>query len=361
MFLEQLKIEIKLYFRNKVAIFWAFAFPIGAILGLGFIFNPSGGISLPVGVVDADSSAASMEYRHYLEKNPVLSITNGRREILLERLNRNELMSVVVIQNGFGSKIKEKKAALEIYYNPLQPQNAALLFTLFGEINTQYDEQLTDYSPSIQLIKKPVEKIPGKKRYVDFLVPGLIGFSIMSASLFGVGLVLISHRERGNLKRLAVTPLKKSVFIAANITQRLLIISLQAASMILIAYLVFDVVSTGDYLSLTFSIVLSMITFISIGFVIASVSKTVEVAQGITQVFFLAMTFLSGAFFPADNLPQIVKPVIELLPLTHCINLMRGVFVAGHSLLEHGIEILILTGWTAACFLISRKMFRWTT
>ena len=197
--------------------------------------------------------------------------------------------------------------------------------------------------------------------FVDgaYLVPGLIGFSLMSTCLFSIGVVVVSYREKDKLRRLAVTPLPKAIFISGQILNRYLIVLLQAVLILAIALSFFEVTLVGSAIHLFAVLTVGMMAFIAIGYAVASVSATTETASGIANVLFLPMTFLSGVYFSVDGLPGFLQPLVEILPLTHLVRAIRAVFNEGLTVLDVWPQLAILAGWFVACFLFSVRRFKW--
>ena len=355
----QLIIEMKLFLRDRQTVFWNFFFPTFMILLFGYVFNTPDVFKLDVGIADEDRSQQSFALLDALLKIPVLNIEPGASHELRQALEKDEKKLVVIIPNGYENDLKNRNAQIEILYNPAQQQFLQVLHPLLMEIINRKSWEIAGMPPPIKIESTPIQPLEQGQSYIDFLVPGLIGFSLMATCLFSVGVVVVSYREKGKLRRLAVTPLPKSIFIAGQILKRYIIVLVQAVLLIGISAVLFDVRMVGDPLQFFIALTVGMFAFIALGYSIASVAQTPETASGIANVLFLPMTFLSGVYFSVDGLPDYLQPLIEFLPLTHLVNAIRGIFNNGATLDNFLPELGILAVWMVVCFTFSVRKFKW--
>jgi len=353
----QLKIEMKLFIRDRQTVFWTFFFPVFLILLLGFIFSKPNSIKFSVGLVDEDQSIQSQQLVTALKQFPVLKIEPGTKDEILTQLKENEKNIAIIIDQGFGESLNNGSTQIEILYDSTQIQ--ILQVSILKQIVDQFNWKILNTKPPIQIVKRPVQAKSRDVRYIDFLVPGIIGMSIMSTCLFTIGMVVVAYREKGKLRRLSVTPLPKHLFIAGQILNRYFIVLLQAFLLLGLGILVFKVQMVGNMLSFLVVLTVGMLTFIALGFVIASIAKTTETASGIANVLFLPMIFLSGVYFSVDGIPKFLKPFVEFLPLTHLVRAIRAIFNHGVSLFDVLPQLGVLTVWMMICFALSVKLFKW--
>lgn len=356
---NQLVMELKLFLRDRATVFWTFFFPVFMILLFGYVFNTPDVFRIDVGVADEDRSTESFALFESLLRVPVLSIEPGTTAELRKAIEKNEKGMVIIIPDGYAASLASRNATVEILYNPAQQQFLQVLQPLLQEIINRKNWEIAGMPPPIRIEATPLQPTERAQSYIDFLVPGLIGFSLMATCLFSVGVVVVSYREKGKLRRLAVTPLPKSIFIAGQILTRYLIVLLQAVLLIVISIVLFDVRMIGGIVSFFIALTIGMFAFIAIGYSIASIAKTPETASGIANVLFLPMTFLSGVYFSVDGLPEYLQPLVEFLPLTHLVNAIRSIFNNGTALLELLPEVGILAAWMVICFAFSVKKFKW--
>ncbi|MGM9988970.1 MAG: ABC transporter permease, partial [Bacillaceae bacterium] len=196
-------------------------------------------------------------------------------------------------------------------------------------------------------------------RYIDFLVPGIVAMMIMSNNMNGVAGQIAAWRERGILRRMQSTRLKASTFIAAQITARLVLNGVQALLVLLCAKLVFDITVQGSWFTLILFVILGTLAFMSLGFIIASIAKTPESAGPIAGLLTFPMMFLGGVFFPIQNMPAFLQPIVKILPISHLSTALRETMNVGVSITALWPQLLILVGWLVFGFTVASKTFKW--
>jgi len=359
MLIDQLVLEMKLFMRDRQVVFWTFFFPVFLILLFGFVFGRPSSIRFGVGIVDEDQSPQSQQLVSALEEVPVLILKQRTREEVLEELRDNERNLAVIIGPGYAQSLKRGDAQVEVWYDPSSMQTSEAGISILRQVVDQINWTVVDAKPPVTVVRKPVQDVRREVRYIDYLVPGVIGMSLMSTCLFSIGVVVVSYREKGKLRRLSVTPLPKPIFIAGQIFSRYLIVLLQAFLLIGLGILVFQVHMEGSLVSFLVMLTVGLLAFTALGFLIASVAKTTQTAAGIANVIFFPMMLLSGVYFSVDGLPKFFKPLVEFLPLTHLIRASRAIFNNGVPLISVLPEMGILAVWMVTCFALSVKLFKW--
>lgn len=196
-------------------------------------------------------------------------------------------------------------------------------------------------------------------RYIDFLVPGLLGMSLMGGGLWGVGYVIVDMRIRKLLKRFLATPMKRSHFLAAILASRLLFLLPEVLVLLLFSRLAFGVQTHGSYLGVLVFILLGALAFAGIGLLVASRAKTLESVSGLMNLVMLPMWVLSGIFFSSDRFPAVAQPAIKALPLTLVIDALRAVMLDGLPLHSQWQPLLGLSLWATISFALALRWFRW--
>ncbi len=241
--------------------------------------------------------------------------------------------------------LREKQQIFWVFVVPL-----LLLLILGFTMNNSNDMQ---YSMGV------VDRDGFELNYVDFLMPGLIGFSLLFTSLSSMAGSLVYARQQRILRRLTVTPLPKSVFISSWIIFLYVVIILMALFLIMVSRLVFDVQMKGGILSVLVVLTVGSLTFLAFGVALGARIRKIKTATSISQILLISITFLSGVFFPLHMLPGFLEFLVEFIPLTHFINAMRAVFNYGSPLSSIWYELSVLFAWMVACFLIALKTFCW--
>jgi ABC-type multidrug transport system permease subunit len=196
-------------------------------------------------------------------------------------------------------------------------------------------------------------------RYIDFLIPGLIGMGLMGGGLWGVGFVLVDMRVRKLLKRFLATPMRRSHFLLAVMLSRLFFTLTDIVVLLIFGYLMFGVRCQGNYLELTIAVLLGGASFAGIGLLVASRAQTVETVSGLMNLVMLPMWILSGVFFSSERFPEAVQPLINLLPLTALNQLLRGIMLEGKSLAALWPQLAILASYGVGTFAVALRVFRW--
>jgi len=196
-------------------------------------------------------------------------------------------------------------------------------------------------------------------RYVDFLVPGLIGMNMMGSGLWGLGFTIVIARSRKILKRFAATPMRRSHYLFSFMLSRLLFLFLEVAAVVVFAWLAFGFTVRGSWIALSLITLLGGFTFSGIGLLVAARPTTIEGVSGLMNFIMLPMWLLSGTFFSSERFPQVFQPFIKALPLTALNTLLRSVMNEGASLWSNWINVAILVAWLLISFLVALKIFKW--
>jgi len=360
--IKQITTHMKLFWRERASVFWSYAFPVFLILVFGAIFGRGdrSPISMRVSIADADHSYFSqLLIDSAFAQVPSFRVSTGELDSLLDNLKNGSGILVVEIPQGFGAALMAGDAKVTVHYNEANIQYNAAAQAILNTIEYRLAQRISGLKTPVEFAMESVTDTRQHRSYIDYFLPGLIGISILSTCLFSVGFVLTSYRERGNLKRLQVTPLPKWIFVLSIIIQRYIIIISQAVILVLIAIFVFGANIQGNLIEALAFLTLGMFTFISLGFLIGARIAKAETGAGIANLIFFPMMFLSGTFFPVDNLPGFLQPLLKALPLKYLVEGLRHIFVDGASIFSLGTEAAILTGFTIVFFLISLKIFRW--
>jgi len=346
--LRQFLMEWKLYSRERVSLFWAFAFPMRMLLGFGTIFRSGSGPSVAL-VVTQDAAAApgGRDLLAALAKTPVkvAELPAGEAEA---RWRKGETSAQLDrAGDGFALRVNSYLAA--------QGQVAAQLVQ-----EASLEAQLHREGQEPRLLPVRVES-PGHAHaanYAAFLLPGLLGMNLMSMGLFGVGMVNVSYREKGKFRRLAVTPLPKWIFLLGQVLHRLTVTLLQSALMLVLGQFAFGIANQGSYVLLTLVMALGTACFMAMGFALASFARTVEGYSGISNAFFFPMMFLSGTFFPVSSFSPGLQFFAKILPLYYVIDGMNQVLLFNNIPRALGDLAVVLIGGVII-FVLAISLFKW--
>ncbi len=372
--------QLRIFARNRQVIFFSLLFPILLMLMLGSFLGSSGGnISLQAYVIDGDESTASQQLIDTIGQQGIIEVVEPPVTVTdlngaLERLKNGDVQLIVEIPEGYGQSLEaaaaeaaggsggaeagsQPPAGVNVYYDETRMTTAQVGLTVINQVIDGISKSLTGYEPVLAVNPEGVQGV--QLEYIDFLVPGIVAMMIMSNNLNGVAGQIASWRERGILRRMQSTPLHASTFISAQITARLLLNGFQALIVLLVGYLFFETQVNGSWALLVMFVVLGTLTFIAMGFIIAGLAKTPESAGPIAGMISFPLLFLGGVFFPISNMPELLQPIVKLLPIAHLSTALRQVMNVGADLTMLWPETLLLLGWMAVSFIVASFTFKW--
>ncbi|MDF2947417.1 MAG: transporter permease [Bacillales bacterium] len=355
------KAQLKIFARNRQVLFWTFFFPVFIMLMFGAFVGKDQGIKLSTAIVDKDNTKLTKSTIKNIKESSLFNIKeNLDKDTAYERLENGNVDLIIEIPKGFTQKLNDQvRSPLEItvYYNEKNYSNAQVGITLVNNIFDNISKDAQNYNPLFKITPKGIEAI--KIEYIDFLVPGIVAMMIMNMNMNGVAGQIASWRERGILRRMQGTTLKASNFISAQITARLFLNGTQTFFVILLAWLVFDIQIRGSLVGLVLFTVLGILTFMSLGFIIAGIAKTPESAGPIAGFLSFPMLFLGGVFFPISNMPELLQPIVKTLPIAQLTTSLREIMTLGTSISELSFELFSLIGWMVVSFVIASFTFKW--
>jgi ABC-type multidrug transport system permease subunit len=199
---------------------------------------------------------------------------------------------------------------------------------------------------------------PGS-RYIDFLVPGLLGMTLMGGSIWSMGFAIVDARRRKLMKRLVATPMSRPYFLLSFLLSRLAMLVIEVGAFLGFAVLVFGVPVRGSLGLIAGVCVFGTLAFGALGLLISSRVRTIEAASGLMNLTMLPMWILSGVFFSSQRFPDAVQPIISALPLTALNDALRATMLQGATLVQIGPQIGVLAAWLLVCFPLALKLFRW--
>lgn len=327
------------FLREPEAIFWVFVFPVLLAGGLGIAFRNRPAESIRVGIMDrpgAHSVAAALERAPDIAPS-VFADEEARRAL------RTGKLALVVIPGDSTTYL----------FDPTRKDGRLARLKVDDAI--QRAAGRTD--PELVRDRRLTE--PGS-RYIDFLIPGLLGMNLMGSGMWGIGFNLVQTRRRKLLKRYLATPMRKSHFLASFMLSRLLFMVLEVAVLVGFGWAIFDVRVHGSLLDLMVVSVIGALTFAGLGLLVASRAQTIEGISGIMNVVMMPMWIFSGVFFSYANFPDVMRPFILALPLTPLNDALRSIMIDGTPLTANLPQVAAIAAWGGLSFLAALKLFRWS-
>lgn len=329
------RIRFMLVWREPEAVFWIFIFPILLAVGLGIAFRDRPPDVLPVGATS-------------LQLTRALSAEGGLRvEQMDESAGRHALDTGAIV---------------------------LLAIEQEGSVLYQYDDTNPDARNARLLADRAVQAAAGQReavvtrnnlvhetgsRYIDFVVPGLLGMNLMGSAIWGLGFAIVEARQKKLLKRMVASPMPRWQYLAAFLLSRLAMLVIEVVVFLGFAGVVFGVPFRGSLLELGFLCILTSMAFSALGLLISSRARTMEAASGLMNLVMLPMWILSGVFFSASRFPAVIQPFVRALPLTAANDAFRANMLQGVGIHHLGMQVGILLAWLVVPFAISLRIFRW--
>lgn len=330
--------RLREFYREPEAVFWVYGFPILMTVALGIAFRDQPQQTFRVDVIgpQAETAAAALDGERFV-------VALNEESIAKERLRTGRIDLVVTAES-----VKK----YDYLHIPTRPESQLA--------RSEVDLVLQKEAGRVDAAEVTSTKLeaPGG-RYIDFLVPGLLGMGLMGGGLWGVGFVTVDMRIRKLLKRFLATPMRKSDFLLSLMISRLLFMVPEVLLLLVFAWFAFGVGIAGSPVTVVFLILLGAISFAGLGLLIACRAKTLETVSGLMNLVMLPMWVLSGIFFSRERFPEFLQPAIRLLPLTALNDALRGVMLEGASLASLGHETITLALWGVVSFVLALKFFRW--
>ncbi len=364
-FMKMTGANLKMTYRERVAIFWMFLFPVLMMLLLGAIFGRSGQANITVGLVDKDQSVVTQAIAAGLGNIEAFKVSSGSEQELMQHLEDGKTNAVLVLEAGFFTSIQSgQPGTAVIYTDQSNPTVAGIASSSISQVMSQISQEMAkQYDPNLNipnLISVEQKSVTSSElSYVDFIVPGILAMTIMQAGLMGLALSFVALRERGILRRIKVSPVPLSRYLGSEIVASLFMVLIQSGLLLLVGWAVFHIHIRGNPIYIVTIILLGALSFLAMGFLIASAARTLKTAEMAASAINMPMMFLAGVFFPLSILPGFLATLAKFLPLYYLGHAMRQVMIQGQGLAAVWLDIVVLIGVGLACFALSLKLFKW--
>jgi len=346
-------------FRSPSAVVFSFAFPLVFILVFGFL-GGAGNVSVRASF-DSSTDTASYLYKA-INHIPGIHILEKNEEEIREDLEKGRMTAVISIK-------KNTEAASPAYFINLKsseavnPQNIQVLRSILTSIIDNMDKKQYPNTPTVAVINNNVEKIPGRVyRTIDFILPGQLGFSLLSAGVFGVAFLFFSLRQTLVLKRFFATPITRTYIVLGEGLSRVIFQLFTAIIILVVGHYFFHFTLIHGLLTFIELLVLSFIgllVFMAFGFVVSGIAGSESAIPPLANIVTLPQFLLAGTFFPIDNFPAWLQPLCKILPLTHLNDAMRNVAFEGAHLTDCWKQLGILAIWAVVGYALAIKVFKW--
>lgn len=348
------KVFLKIFLRDRQSIFFSLFFPI--IFMTVFAFANSGEVDpIELGIVNNSRSVVAADFTQMLVDNPLFNVAQGEEEPLREELVEGDKTMVLILPESFDAQ--SEGAELQLLVDAAQVQQLGLIMPLLEQTLISIEREFRNIEPMFTLAIEDVQA--RSQRYLDFLLPGLLAFTLMQLSIAGSGFNIVEYRRKGILKRLFVTPIKPRDFIAAIVLARMAIVLIQLTVLLLVAVLALNVSIVGNFASFYLIIMLGTFIFLCLGFCLGSVAKTQQAVMAVGNIVIFPQIFLSGIFYPIESMPELIQPLAKVLPLSFVSTAMREIANNGASLLAITPSLIGIAVWFVIAFILATRLFVW--
>src|SRR5262245_47196075 len=325
------------FLREPEAVFWVFAFPVLMALILGFAFRDRPPDRIPVGVAGgAPDLVAALDASPALRAVPFASLEEGRAALRTGKI-------ALLLQPG---------APVVYQFDPTRPDARVA--------RLEVDDAVQRAAGRTDPVAVRDDRVHEKgARYIDFLVPGILGLNLMGTGIWSIGFSVVNAHLKKTLKLMIATPMRRADYLLAQILSRFVFLLLEVAVILVFGVFAFGVPVRGSVLTLLFLSLLGALCFAGLGLLTASRAKTLEGASGLMNLVMVPMWLLSGVFFSSERFPKAVQPAIQALPLTGLNDALRAVMLEGQSLAGVSGEVLLLIAWGVGSFAIALRIFHW--
>jgi ABC-type multidrug transport system permease subunit len=330
--------------REPEVVFWVFVFPILLALGLGIAFRNKPAEVNRVAIVAGEGAARALE---------LLQASPQRRSVRTDVLPEAEALNQFRLGKYDLVVIPQAHGGLEYRYDPARPESLLARATVNDALQAAAGRK--DALPT----SEKASSEPGA-RYIDFLIPGLLGMNLMNSGMWGIGFALVEMRQRKLLKRFVATPMRRSDFLLALASSRLVLMLIELALLLGFGVLAFQMRLLGSWASVILISAVGALCFGGLGLLTASRAQKIETVSGLINVVMMPMWLLSGVFFSYERFPAILLPLIKVLPLTALNDALRATILEGASLAAQGTRLLVLLLWGGVSYLLALRWFRWT-
>ena len=369
--LELTLARIREFVREPEAVFWVFVFPVLLAVALGIAFRETGPPTVQV-AVEADRSrepgSRSDRLMEWLEGRSDIeavllspdeaarALRTGRVALVLQPA-RSEAAATGNPEAGEAASAPSPLPGLDsgglVYrYDPTRPDSRVARLVVDDALQRRMGRE------DVARMRDEAVVQPGA-RYIDFLIPGLVGLNLMGSGMWGLGFAVVQARTRKLLKLLAATPMRRTHFLLSFMLSRLVFLALEVVAVISFGWLAFGVSVQGSILELGVISLVGSMSFAGLGLLVAARTRTIEGVSGLMNLVMLPMWLLSGTFFAATRFPEFWQPVIQVLPLTALNDALRANINEGLPLAASLPDVLVMAAWGTVSFLLALRWFRW--
>ncbi len=351
--------SLKAILRSPSAVVFSIAFPLIFILVFGFIGGGNGKQSVKISI-EPSSDTSSPVYAA-ITKVSSIKVYEGRPVQVKEELEKGRITAIVkIVKTGLLSPAYTLQITSS---GAVMPQNLQILQCILNGVIAGMNQRFFATNQTVAVIDASITQIPGRQyKTIDFILPGQLGFSLLSSGVFGVAFLFFNLRQQLVLKRFYATPIKRPFIILGEALSRVIFQLLTAIIVIGVGHYAFGftlVHGLITFLAIMLLSFIALVLFMGFGFIVSGLAKNESTIPPFANLFTLPQFLLAGTFFSVETFPKWLQPICNALPLTHFNNAMRNIAFEGASLAACSKELLILGLWIIGVYAIAFKTFKW--
>lgn len=366
--------NIKMFLREREAVFFTFLFPIILMGLLGLAFGKAQDVNFNIGIVDKDNSIFSENFTEIIKNVSYFNVKELKENEANDTLKKGDLDIVILIPKNFGNRTNEtigiyyynlysqknltiNSTAIYIFYSNSYQGKSESAIAVVNAIITLMNKKMTNSTDIISIQSESVSTI--KFEFIDWMMPGIIAMSVMQTAIYSMSIFFVQAREKGIMRRLRITPLTSYSILSSRILLNIIISIAQTIIIIAVAVYGFKVKIVGDFLLFSLFLLLGTFTFIAVGFLISAIAKTSETASSMATVITMPMMFLGDVFLPIKMFPAYIQIIAKVMPLTYFSNGLRKIMIYNSGIGDILLDIFLILVLGVISFAIAIKMFRW--
>jgi len=355
------KIDMRRLFRDPLALFFTFVFPLIFLFVFGGIFGKNSSVSFNVGLINQSDSQFAKQFAERSSSDKILKVDKDVKTLAVaeEKMSRGELDATIILPKNFGDVGAKgyPSGQAQVLYDKNNEQAGGALTSILESIFSDINATFVTADKPFTVVSKSTAK-PGLTQF-DYVFSGLLGFALLGAGIFGPVNVFPKLKEKGVLRRYHTTTLKVWQYFLGNVISNVAVGILSIISMFVVGLLVFNLNMQGNYLLLAGLVALSAMMLFGIGLALGGWAKNERQAAPLAQIISFPMMFLSGVFFPRFLMPEWLQNITAYIPLTPVVEAARLIITEGKGFFDLLPQFGIIAAWCAVIYLIAFRVFRW--
>lgn len=348
------------FLRDRTSFFFVLLLPVALGVFFGLIFSGGGAFKLELGLVNEDAGPAGAAFVQGLqdaEPSGAIRVHTGTREEMLDQMNKGTLHVVLVLPADMTAALAAGEAArVAVYYDPVRPNSAGLGLGMVRTLLNEANLAMLGAAPKLVLDEQAMQTHP--LRSVDFYLPGMLGVALLWLGVFGTAAPVVAQRTAQIVRRFRVTPVTPAAMLVAEVSWRVSVGLLQAALFLIVGAVAFGV-GVQAWLPFAAAVLLGSLCFVTMGYVLAGLSRTADGAMAVAQIVNFPMMMLSGSFLQAEMLPAAFKPIMNVLPLTYLSDIFRQTMAGIPGTYDLGLDFAVVGVWFVVFVVAAVKLWRW--